>query len=364
MFLLLLLVFLIPSSIWAYTSETLQVRNTIQLGFEYDSNVLKTFSQSDGDGLLRVLFSNRGVWAFSPEGSLRWGYQGGGKKYFAMTEQDTLIQYVEVSPTFRITPTFSVSLTPNFKYQNESDSLDGPATAALDINEDYWSTNPQLSFFWNLPKGFGLGLAGEFTYFQFDPQQNYSFFRERGSVSIRKSLYGPLNMAAQYAYGKQQFEIGNREDREHEASTTFSYVSVPYASVRYTFQDVESSDAQFSNTNHRVTVVFSLPFGRREESEDRLNDEDNTSSLFAFHVIGTVQFRSFPSVFGFTEEGKRFLLTGTEDENFNSLLFKLSYHPIPRFVVEAKYTRYSNELSNQQDNFRRSLVYGGVRLAF
>ncbi len=342
---------------------TFQNQNSIQAGVEYDSNVFKTFGQNQEDFLARILLKSQGTFFPSSEWRIGWDYQGGGKKYLDHDEQDTLIQFIELPISWGEPSTgIEVSFIPDIKYQKERNNVD---INSLDINEDFLSATGKLLARISLPHRLQLEPSGGFTYFHFDPTQTFSFSREWGGVSIYKTVYHLVGIGSQYTYSRQQFQESSREDREHQISAFVQYLKVPFFSARYTFQDSESSDRTFTFTNHRISFLLSMIFGHRNGGKASLeSDPINSSALFALHLLGTLQLKRFPSVFDFTQEGQRFLLTGSEDDNFNSFLAKMSYHPFNPITFEVKYTRYSNELSSQQDSFGRYFLYGGVRFSF
>jgi hypothetical protein len=340
---------------------TLSFDNSVQTGIEYDSNIFKSFGGSEGGFLLRGLFKNHGTYSPSRAVKLGWDYQGGGKVYFDQTEQSALIQFLEVPVSWQPHPRFEIRFHPDFKYQNERNSVD---TGLIDINEDYYSTTSRLDLRFFLPSSVLLEPSGEFTYFHFEPTENFGFFRESGGLTLQKTVGSLFGFGAQYTYGRQQFDAGDREDREHQISAFFQYLRVPFLSARYTYERTGSSQPQFSFHNHRVTLLLSVPILHRSGSDLPEEVPGMSPALFALHVLGTLQLKRFPSVFDYTSEGQRYLLTGAEDENFNSVVVKLSYHPFPRWAFETKYTRYSNEFSSQQSSFSRSLFYGGARFGF
>ncbi|HLG20977.1 MAG TPA: hypothetical protein VI895_14330 [Bdellovibrionota bacterium] len=338
----------------------ISIQNSLQAGLEYDTNVFRVFGTGDDDFLTRILFKSDGAIRLNDETRIGWSYQGGGKKFVDRSEQDLFIQLVEFPFTYRPNAYFSFLLTPDFKYQNEDNSLD---PAGVDINEDSLSTLDRVSFRFSLPRAFVIEPFGDFNYYDFRAIETYSFYRERGGIGIKKSFGSSWSLGSDYLYSAQQFSASPREDKENDVSAYGQYSSSLFFSLRYSYQDSNSSDEQFSFTNHRVSLLFSVPLWERDLPESAL-DAGESPALFVFHVLGTLQFKKFPSVFAFTEEGQRFLQTGQDDENFNSLIVKLTYHPLPWLAIETKYTRYSNAISSQEENFGRSLYYGGLRGTF
>lgn len=343
-----------------------EINDSIQLGIEYDSNVFKTFKKSTGDSLFRTLFKSQSRFRLSNGFETGWNVQMGGKKYFGQSAKDVLIQYAEIPLSWLSEKGNRVSLISDFKYQNEDNSKEAlDPSLPTDVNEDFFTPSARLLFQFPLWNQVSLDPFAQYTYFKFLPDLSYSYHLERGGVALRNRITENVGAGTSYTFQQQQFLQGSREDTEHELSAWLQYSGLPYASIRYTYQTADSTDSRFSFDNHKISLLFSIPFGKREdiETEVHANSED-PNALFVFHVLGTFQIKNFPTVFGSTAEGRRFLLTGAEDDNFNFLLVKLTYHPTPRFVVETKFNRYSNEFSSQPGDFTRYLVYGGIRYTF
>jgi hypothetical protein len=352
---------LFPNATQAQDPSRFSTETSIQAGFEFDSNVFKAFGESEGDGVARLLLKNRSKMKVSRNWETGWNVQLGGKKFFDHDEQDVLITYIEAPLTWAPSSSFSLSLGSDFKFQDERDAKDALLN---DVNEDFFSTTHRLVARIAAPGSIRIEPFGTYTYFRFSPTRLYSFHREQGGIGVRKALLGQIAVGTQYAYGRQQFVIGGREDTEHEISGSIQYLEIPFCSIRYTYQNADSTDPRFPYTNHRITLLVSLPLGPEKNGKEVPSSENNSSSMFALHLLGTLQLKKFPDVFGESQEGERFLLTGAEDENFNSIVAKFSYHPSTRFAVEAKYTRYSNELSSQTQSFERALYYAGARYDF
>ncbi len=348
---------------WKEFKEHHSIHNSVQVGGEYDTNVFKRFGGSDKDSLLRLLLKSRGTLSFNKNWKMQWNYQGGGKKYFDRDEQDLLIQYLQTPFIYTIPNRIRVLLTPELKYQEEANRVDTQNPTTQDINEDYLSLSTRLGIQFLLPARFIFQPFATYTYFRFEPNANYGFHRERGGAIFTRRFWSHFNAGSEYTYQRQQFDGLSRDDAEHEASAFIQYMNALVASVRYTFQKNDSAQNRFSFTNHRITVLLSVPIDFHQDSLESETD-DFEEPLLAFHFYGTFQIKDFPSVFDYTDEGERFLLTGAEDDNFNSLVFKLSIHPLPKTTLELKYTRHSNELSSQQDSFNRTLYYGGIRYSF
>ncbi len=355
----------VPASEARAEASPLRLDNSIQAGPEYDSNIFRTYNSPTKDGLVRLLFTNHATKSLSDSWFTGWDFQIGGKLFFHHPEKDRLIQYAALPLTWTPTDRFSVTLTPDFKFQHENSKLDNPdPLQANDINENFISPSGQLQMRWGLPAGFSLEPYGLFTYYNFPTIPTYGYYMEKGGIFVRKTLHPLVMMGAQYAHFGTQFLDTNRADKEHEMSGFIQYLGLPLITARYTYGDSTSNDPIYSFKTQRVNVTISLPFGERKEAPDPSSEEDMPSTLFAVHLIGVLQFRNYPSVTVETEEGRRYLLTGAEDDNFNQILLKFTIHPTRHWAIETKYTRYSSGTTNQQAPFHRSLAYAGMRLSF
>lgn len=352
--------FAILSTLFIHNSfaqeDGLQTETSIQAGMEYDSNVFKTFNNENGDFLTRLLLMNKGNYWVNPTFSLGWDYQGGGKKFIHDEAQDQIIQNVSLPFHWIPDPRFQVFFEPNLKYQNERDKLDPDLD---DINEDFLSTKSLLKIFIGLPSGFNIQPQGSFTYFHFYPTPTFSFAREEAGASFEKRFKN-IALGVEYGFLKQQFQQSFRADTIHEISPYIQYLKHPFVAVSYSYQVNHSNDPAFSFDNHKINFLTSFLFGKKQKSDDETLPE----ARFTLHLIATLQLKNYNSVFSETPEGERFLVTGSEDENFNNLVVKFNYHFHRKWAMESKYTRISNELTNQQTRFARSIYYAGLRYDF
>lgn len=342
--------FLFPSLLF---STEVRQQSTAQIGFEFDTNVFKNFNNPSSDFLFRLLAKNQGEWKFSPKFSQLWNLQLGGKKFFELSEQDMLIASLEAPIKYYASPSLLVTLEPEIKYQDENSALD---PLGADINEDFLSTGATLSAYAFLPMSFKLQLFSNLNYFKFKSTNTFSYLRESGGMKVSREMTDWLSTFLQYYYARQQFESSDRSDTEHAVTPGIQIQKGFIFTGSYTYQDVDSSNDIFSFDNHRLNLSLSMPV--------IFSGKDPADPLLSMHLLGSLQIRNYPSVFGSTQEGERFLLSGSEDENFNSITAKLTYHPGKSWVLESKFTRYSNELSSSLVNFERYLIYLGARYTF
>lgn len=336
-------------------NENLKIENSIQTGVEYDTNVFKTFSGSEQDFLTRLLLQSKGDYWVNQNFTWGWDYQGGGKKFIHDDAQDQIIQSVAVPLRFALSAPVQILLEPDFKYQNENNKLDAGGD---DVNEDFLSTKSQVRIFVALPHRFFLIPQGAFTYFHFYPDQTFSFYREEMGLSVEKRIQN-FTLGLSYDYLRQQFQNSFRVDSIQEVSPYLQFMKTPFVSLRYTYQTNHSNDPVFSFTNHKISLLSSFLFGKYKTQRENL-----PSAMFSLHFIGTLQLKNYSSVTAETPEGERFLVTSSEEENFNNLIVKFNYHFYKKWSFETKYTRVSNDLTNQATHYARSLYYAGLRYDF
>lgn len=321
-----------------------------QTGFEFDSNVLKTFDQNESDFLTRILLHADGNILDTEKTTIKLDYNGGGKIFFERDEQNMIIQSLNIPIAVKMGDRNNLSFKTSFKYQNENNDQDAQN---LDVNEDYLSIRQAAAWAVMPTDKNRLKFSGEFGYFHFYPRNSFSFFSERLGIEYRYKLKSRIWVSSAYGLSLQQFQSSDRSDTEHELSAGLHAFIIPYFSLKYQFEINKSTVDLYDSTNHRVTLLISHLFGKKAQQEE--------SSLFSIHFLATLQIRNFPSVTAETQEGVRYLLTGAEDQNFNHVTLKLSYHPKEAWALETKYSRFSNELASQNINFSRNLYYFGLR---
>ena len=329
--------------------------NAFQIGVELDDNIFKTFRTGDSDGLLRLLIKTKRE-ITTKRSRFNFGVQAGGKKYFTHPEQDTAIGQLDLSWLWQATDKVQFKLSNETKGQFESNSTDA---ALSDINEDYVANTTRLSVSYALVEKFRQSIYGKFNFFTFFGDLAIDYVQEHVGTTISRPIVDNLSGRVGYEFTAGQFPnspAGDREDTQHEVSVGLNYYGGLLASLGYAYQDNNSTQAFFSSTAHKVTALLSFAFA----SADRFRDEDDVT----IHLLGTIQIRQYPSVFFSDEEGQRFLFSNSEDNNFNTLTFKITKRLYKTLSVEFKFSRYTNELSDREDPFERNLYLIGLRASF
>lgn len=330
--------------------QALDHKLTLQAGPEYDTNVFKNFNNPADDFLLRIL--GKYLTTLSSENSqTSFNVQLGGKKYFNQSEQDMIIASFEMPVRFKLGDRSFLSFEPEFKYQNERDLVDGNGA---DINEDFFSSGLNVNYLLQASAMLKFNFLASVNHFYFNKNSAFRFLRESGGLRVTLSPKKWFSMFSQYLFSPEQFTAIDRQDYEHALSSGFQFTHRLIFSGAYTYQKRLSSSDVFEFTSHRMNLALSFP----------MLEKKNKEPLLSVHLLGALQIRDYPSVFGSTVEGERFLLSGSEDDNFNSFTAKLTLHATTHSAIEAKMTRYSNELSTAEIDFSRSLYYAGLRYIF
>ncbi len=320
-----------------------KIKASLQAGIERDSNVLKTFDSNISDELTRVLLKLKGVKIWN-NNSLRVHYYGGGKKFFTKTEQDTLTQQFTSKYNLSCKKN-SFSLKGKFKWQDERDKRD---TSNIDTNEDYILFNAAGFFSRKLNSTVRLNLSAEIEDFIYGPDKPFDYLRHRYLIALRRKISPSFSVGINYALSQQRFTSQDRTDTMQEAGTEMQFSRQFIFNVAYTFQHNSSNSDFYDYNNHKLTAVLTAPI-------------EISNYTIILNILGILQIRNFPALYKVDEEGERYLLTGAEAENFNSIIAKLSGKIVKNLFWEFKFSRYSNETASRGGDFSRSLIYGGMR---
>lgn len=336
------------NGLYTAIKQELSLKATLQAGFEWDSNVFKTFNSSRDDFLARALFKLDGKKTLSKKDRLSANYFVGGKKFFSLNEQDTIIQQCDVNYLHLFQAKNRLIFDSRFKIQNERNKRDD---SGEDINEDYLLTNAHLTFIQLLPLNIKLSAKGLVELFRFGDDAAYDYFRQRYRLQLRRKLYRPLSVGIHYAYARQHFEQQDRHDQLHGGGIDFQYYKQLLLKVGYNYQFNFSPGDFYQYQNHRFDLLATIPISL-------------SSYTIILNILGRIQLKRYPAVYRRDEEEQRLLLTDAEAENLNSLVAKLTGRIVKNLNWELKYSYYGNELLYHENTFSRQILHAGLRLEF
>jgi|GEM_PF-3886190 len=323
----------------------------LQTGFEWDSNIFKNFSQKKKGFLFRALLHHNIELANTDRFKAKIKYNSGGKIFFLEPEQNLMIHGLDIPMQWRYKNGFGLRLNTSVKYQNENNMTD---PQNLDLNEDFLSVRERFDLQLIDTKKNKFSFQGHLGYFHFFPRTSFGFFDQHLAIDYRHQLHSKIWGGVSYAAGFEQFKRSKRKDHTHQWTAQLQAFFIPYISLKYHFELNRSSNPLFDSDGHRITFLLSHLF-------KGISQEDQEKGMFSVHFLATLLLKNFPSVTSETIEGERFLVTGAEDQNFNQLTLKLAYHLHQKWALEAKYSRFSNDLTSQNISFSRNLIYLGLR---
>ncbi|MEZ4705043.1 MAG: hypothetical protein R3A11_07655 [Bdellovibrionota bacterium] len=326
-----------------------QTQQSFQMGLEFDSNTFKSLADTRKDFLARVLFQAKGKMTAPSNSVLGWEYQGGAKKFFQYQEQDLFIQNFSTFLDIPMGSMGRIYWNTQFKYQNERNEKD---SALLDVNEDFFLGGTDLGLRFFLPEQTTFTVNQHFDYFNFIAVDNFSYVHLSTSARLSRTIENKLVLGGEYQYSRQNFSSSTRLDQTQSFSFFGQLLTVPFLSVQYSFLDSTSTSQNFSYRNHKISLIQSFVWGENQDHDPK----------YGLHVIANLQFKKFPSVIFVDSEGQRLLLSDSEDENFNSFVFKCSYHPSKRLSIENKLSYIGDNFSSQSRDFQRITNYIGFRL--
>jgi hypothetical protein len=336
-------------SVVKFIKEDLNLESTILLSSEYDDNTYKTFNsdtiEPEKDFLFRAFLNSDGKYFFTKRDNIDFKYQLGAKKYFKEDSQDTIINYIESNYSHLLLENHTLGFGGNVKFKNEKEG-----------DESFILTSANLDYQYKYrPLYLKIHFDATYTYFDFFDNSAFSFHRGRYGLYISKSILTDLLYGTLGYYLENQFFLDKltgydekRDDLKHEGSLYLDWQKYVLSRVGVVYQDSNSNLDELSYTSYRVILQLSKIFYQR----------------FTLLFLAVLMNKNYPSTTGVTEEGERFILTSAEEENFNSIISKISVEIKKDIFLEFKYSRFSNELSNEEDPFNRNLYNLGLRVAF
>ncbi len=328
--------------------KNLSTKTSLQGGVEYDTNVYKTLDTTglEDDFLVRIFASLAIDYKLTTKDSLFFTYQAGAKKFIDIDDKDTLMNSLKLGYRGIFLDKNIVVVEGNVKTKDERGS--DPA-----LKEDYFLTWGAFRWGRNIRDFADALFDVQYSYFDFDANNNFDYVRGRYGVTFDKRFLRFYTGNLGYHFSHQDFRetligFGDRSDTKHEFLTAFEIDRFILSRFSYVFEDSNSNISGLSFTNHR----FSLQVSRNFPWDTTLVAQ------------GTFQIKSYPRSEFVDEEGQRFLLTEAEEENFNSIIVKASKKISEDLFLEFKFSRFSNELSDKEDSFRRYLYNLSVRYVF
>ena len=326
----------------------LKTKTSAQGGIEYDSNVYKTLDTVGlkDDFLFRFFLNFNSNYNLNKYDSIIFTYQGGAKKFIDSDDKDTLLNSLKLGYRGIFFDKNLVAVEGNIKTKDERGSN-------AELKEDYFLTWVEMRFGRTIHDFLDASADFQYTYFDFDANDNFDYQRGRYGFTLDKKFSRFYTADVGYHFSNQNFRetligFGDRVDTKHEFLTSFEADLLVLSRFSYIFEDSNSNISGLSFTNHR----FSLQISR----------------LFPWYITivaqGTFQIKSYPASEFVDDEGQRYLLTESEDENFNSIILKISKKLYEDLFLEFKFSRFSNEFSDKEDPFRRYLYNLSVRYVF
>jgi hypothetical protein len=327
-----------------FLKNTLNLNTSLNIGNEYDDNVLKIQDKSQklNDFLFRFFLNLDGRYFLTQNDSIKFMYQGGAKKYFDETSEDTALNYGLLGYDKNFENDFFLNV--NTEIKSKLERID---------DENFLLSGGNVVFGKEFQDIITPSVDVRYTYFNFSSLPAYGFHKGRYGLSLKRKIIPNLIGEVDYYFQNQKFfdvlsgYDEKRSDYLNEIGAYLIYDKELIFRLGYVFQDSNSNLANLSFTNHIVTIEASrhLFWG------------------LTFMAWGLLQIKSY-SVSAVTEEAERFLRTETEEANFNSIIAKLSKQITEWFFIDFKYSRFSNELSSANDDFSRNVFNLGVRFTF
>ncbi|MFQ5605055.1 MAG: hypothetical protein ACE5HS_17435 [bacterium] len=248
----------------AQKSPDWRVKNRLQLGYEFDSNIRESASDSArkiADTSLRFLFHSRAS-RVSPRTRIEINYKGGLQTYFGKAIENKLINELD--------------FTSGIKIQNWVAGLRGAGRLKVYLNDqlDYSTGSveaylrpPAIYHFQNEISFKLSGLSYQnFPSFNFrENQLSGSISRKltsrltgRVQMSIKSVFYDRIVLISTVEQPEDFFEIKLQDDA-YQLTFGLNYSKSFLININYTFQHNNSNSKVFDYNKHLFVLIFGMP---------------------------------------------------------------------------------------------------------
>ena len=331
--------------------------NRASLSFEYDDNVFLANRGLQADELGRLFYDFGCNWLPTPENEILADYQLGGKLYWHESEEDTIINQLQLGYTNYSIPQMYLGMLVTGKLRNVRDAEEdyfkfigdacvgrrfGPVTAELRASYsqfnfrsfsyyDYWTQTYGGEVRYEQLRSFVLGTG-------------YHFTRKAFPFNALRDI-GPPGGAVLLV-----FDSKKRFDNLHEISVFGRYQTMLFGhapflvSGSYLYQINDSNSYGDSYRNHRFMLAL---------SQDLFEGAN-------LHILGIFQVRERGSEVQIPHS----YLIEEDDENYNQIQVRLTHAFTDYFSVFAEYSRYWTHFVGGKLDFVKNLTAAGVSFSF
>lgn len=355
------LVFLLPSSIPA-SPLSLEGRAVYSLG--YDDNVREASESEEGDFLHRFILEGRTRLRCSDRVRIS-GILWNGAEFFHHEEEENRLQSkVTFLGSFRHS-ILDASLTGNLDtsyYFNQEIEIEADAGGEGEMERYYYlKPGAQLRLSRQLPWPVDLGLIGTYQYFDYHPWEDLDYhlfaYSLQGDYQVTGRWHLQLSAGQDRRwYASEAIALTESEDLDradyhrrdtiHEVSLSGSYYNRFLLKPVYSFQVGDSNSYGLDYTNHRISLIFSCPVIR-------------STQVHLFTVIQVKRYSSVSENISWPEY-LRILIADEEDDNLNSINFRIEHRFTRHLSLQFTFNRYSNEFSESR-SFARNVYLLGLR---
>jgi hypothetical protein len=367
-------------AVWLLAALKLSLQ--LELGPEYDSNanraeVIRNAPTGDtptGSFLLRTTIRGGLTWRAGPN-LLRVGALVGGKVFFspAVQDQNVIVGQINVEDRVQLHRAVDLGVSGSYYDAKQLPVITDCMVRSCDRHRDFRSGSAVLRLGFRDGPG-ALALWGGYRGFEWKPDPAFDFQAgQAGASSLLKLHVGPpdgeheIDLAATYHFERRQypgpqevngcmpgeplrdtcitFGTDRRGDWFHDAMVELTYVTKVLASVGYGVQLNQSNSFGQSLLRHIITVklAFRLPWEIYVTLKGQLLLNRYLDPILLDRQVNSQTFISI------------------EDENRNAVVIDLE-RPFSRIglALNARYSLYTNELSDSPVSFLRQVVYLGL----
>ncbi|MDP8224867.1 MAG: hypothetical protein P9L99_16020 [Candidatus Lernaella stagnicola] len=332
------------------------LKNRASLSAEYDDNVYKANRDLTADFLGRLFYDFGLNWRITPNNIWLTNYQLGGKLYAQETEEDTIINQLQLGYTNYSIRTVQMGVQGSAKLRN-----------IRSAEEDYLKFIGRAFVGKRFIDSIYAGIHAQYSEFDFRGSDYYDYWTQLYGAEFRYDFKRTFSVGAGYNYERKTYpfnalrNIGEenillverddkRKDNLNEVRASVRYQTafferLPFmTTLTYTYQNNASNSYGDAYDNHRVTVGL---------SQYVLEDT-------SVHFVGTFQFRDskekvlIPHSYSIEED----------DENYNQIQARLTHSFTEYFSLYGSYQRFWSNFDHDRLSFVRNLYALGITFRF
>jgi len=328
------------------------VDHTALLTIEHDDNVLRSHSDPEKDFLVRLFYSLDLVYLPTIKHRLELRYLGGGKKYFNLESEDTLVNKVALGYTNMSFNDTWIGISADFKLRNTREG-----------ERDYDKLLLLTFYERRLPLDLAININAGIDRFDYIELDYFDYWIHRYRCSLSRAFTRDVSAGLEYGFAQKRFAFG----RFRAIGDGINEAILVQGNTRRV--DNRHSPRIWLDLRWKMRANFSYMY--------RINDSNSYGETYSSHVISAAV--SIPIVEGLSLQGLGIFQlrateeevsiphsTGIEDEeeHLNAFTARATFQAHKNIIVEAGFSRYWSTELDKDFRFVKDVASMGFKFKF